>query len=219
VLPELWTVGFHCKDNFHSSSEKIGGKTTEILSDLARDKNSYLFSGSMIEEDNDNYYNTALLFDRKGNIIAQYRKIHLFASERHYVTRGHKIAVANTEFGKFGLSICYDIRFPEMYRSLIENGAETIVSCAAWSYPSVEHWNMLNQTRAIENQVNWLTSSCAGSSGGKNFIGRSMMLDPWGTFVCGSYDKPCVLQAELEPEKTAEIRECFSAVKDIVSFS
>lgn len=218
VLPELWTVGFYCMDLYHSTSEEVGGETTVALSDLARSRRIYLFSGSMIEKDGDDYYNTALLFDRGGNIIAKYRKIHLFAAERNYIKRGNKLAIADTEFGKMGISICYDIRFPEIYRSLIERGAETIVNCAAWGYPRVEHWNMLNQVRAIENQVIWLMSSCAGSSRGNLFIGRSMMLDPWGTIVRGSDEKPCLLEATLAPEKIEGIREVFTAVKDIVSF-
>ncbi|SKC70607.1 carbon-nitrogen family hydrolase [Maledivibacter halophilus] len=217
ILPELWNIGFFSYERYHTESETLDGELVSRLSAKARKKNSYIFTGSFVEERNGKFYNTCVLLDRRGQIIGDYSKIHLFgygSKERELLSAGEKIEVIDTEFGKVGLSICYDLRFPELYRRMADKGAEIIISCAAWPYPRVENWDVLNKARAIENQCYYLASGCAGTSKGKAFIGRSMVVDPWGTVVTSASERETILKAEIYPENVPKIREEFTPLKD-----
>lgn len=219
ILPELWNIGFFSYEKYHSESETLDGDLVSRLSEKARKTNSYIFTGSFVEQRNGRFYNTCVLLDRKGQIAGDYSKIHLFgngSAETKLLSPGEKVDVINTDFGKVGLSICYDLRFPELYRRMADQGAEVIISCAAWPYPRVENWDVLNKARAIENQCYYLACGCAGSSQGKPFIGRSMVVDPWGTVVTNASEREMVLKTEIYPENVAKIREEFTPLKDRV---
>lgn len=215
LLPELWNVGFFSFDNYRTESETMQGETVTMLSEKAKKLGAYIFSGSFIEKHNEKLYNASVLIDDKGKIVGHYRKIHLFgygSKERELLSPGDKIEVVDTSFGKIGLSICYDLRFPELFRRMVDKGAEIILNCAAWPYPRVEHWNILNQVRAIENQCYFLSCSCAG----EKFIGRSMVVDPWGTIVSSASERETILKSEIFPENVRKIRSEFTALKDRV---
>ena len=172
---------------------------------------------AMIERRGDRYYNTCALLDRKGTMLGQYSKIHLFgygSAEREILTPGDEITVVPTEFGRVGLCICYDLRFPELYRKMVDLGAEFIINCAAWPYPRVEHWTLLNQARAVENLGYIISCGCAGSSKGKAFIGRSMVIDPWGTIVACASERENILRVEIDPSLVKSIRDEFPALRD-----
>lgn len=219
VLPELWNIGFFNFDQYKEKSESLEGLTVSRLSQKAKEKNVYIFTGSFVEKRGDKYYNTAVLLNREGDRVGGYSKIHLFgygSAEREILDAGKKIEVVDTEFGKIGFGICYDLRFPEIYRKMVDKGAEIIINCTAWPYPRVEHWNILNQARAIENQCYFINCSCAGQSKGKAFIGRSMILDPWGSIVNIAAERETVLIAEINPKSVKEIREDFTPIKDRV---
>ena len=162
VLPELWNIGFFAYEEYAKQSELLTGPTFSSLARKAKELGSYIFTGSISEQDGDKCYNTAGLIDREGRLLGTYRKMHLFAAERQYMERGDKPVVIDTEFGKIGMSICYDIRFPELFRKEVEMGAEILVNCAGWPYPRVESWNMLHPVRAMENQCYMLSCCCAG---------------------------------------------------------
>ena len=214
VLPELWNLGFFAYDQYLAQSEPLDGPTFTALSRKARELNAYLFTGSISERVGDKCCNTAGLMDRDGKLLGTYRKMHLFAAERRHMEPGTAPAVVDTEFGKIGLSICYDVRFPELFRKEVEMGAEILVNCAAWPYPRVESWNMLHPVRAMENQCYMLSCCCAGASRGSAFIGRSMVIDPWGTVQAATGNSETVVKSEIFPERLAEIRETFPALKD-----
>lgn len=219
ILPELWNIGFFSYEKYHAESETLDGELVSRLSVKARKTNSYIFTGSFVEQRNGKFYNTCVLLDRKGQIAGDYSKIHLFgygSAETKLLSPGEKVEVINTDFGKVGLSICYDLRFPELYRRMSDQGAEVIISCAAWPYPRVENWDVLNKARAIENQCYYLACGCAGYSKGKPFIGRSMVVDPWGTVVTNASEREMVLKTEIYPENVAKIREEFTPLKDRV---
>ncbi|TEB04443.1 2-oxoglutaramate amidase [Pelotomaculum schinkii] len=220
LLPEMWNVGYFSFDNYMSESETLEGETISWLASKAKELQAYIFSGSIVERNQDNkLYNASVLLDPEGNIIGHYRKIHLFgfgSAERAVLSPGQNITVVNTRFGKIGLSICYDLRFPELYRKMADQGAEIILNCAAWPYPRVEHWVLLNKARAIENQCYFLSCCCAGASRGKPFIGRSQIIDPWGTVVASASERETILNAEIQPEAVAAARKEFTALKDRV---
>lgn len=219
VLPELWSVGFFNFDQWKEMSEPLEGLVTTRLSQKAKEKGAYIFTGSFVEKREDKYYNTTVLLNREGKIIGKYSKMHLFgygSAEREILSAGEEIVVADTEFGKIGLAICYDLRFPEIYRKMVDQGAEMIINCTAWPYPRVENFNILNQARAIENQCYFINCGCAGSNKGKAFIGRSVILDPWGSIVSMATERETILISDINPESVKEIREDFTPLKDRV---
>ena len=219
LLPELWNVGFFAFDSYKSAAEPLHGETLELLSAAARRLDAHIFTGSFVEKRDERYYNTCALLDRSGALLADYQKIHLFgygSKEREILSGGRRLAVADTEFGKVGLSICYDLRFPELYRKLADMGAEVLINCAAWPYPRVENWVAMNQVRAMENQAYFLSCCCAGGGVGTQFIGRSMVVDPWGTPVAMCGERESVMITEIHPEQVARIREDFTPLKDRV---
>lgn len=219
LLPELWNVGFFAFDQYKAAAEQLHGETVELLARAARKLDAYLFTGSFVEKRGDCYYNTCALLDRGGELLADYQKIHLFgygSKEREILSGGRHLAVADTEFGKVGLSICYDLRFPELYRKLADMGAEVLINCAAWPYPRVENWVAMNQVRAMENQAYFLSCCCAGGGVGTQFIGRSMVVDPWGTPVAMCGEREAVMITEIHPERVPAIREEFTPLMDRV---
>lgn len=215
ILPELWNIGFFSFDNYKELSESIDGMTFTRLSALAKKINAYIFTGSIVEKRGDKYYNTCGIINREGKLLGDYSKIHLFSAETKRLNAGDKFTVVDTEFGKIGLSICYDIRFPELYRKLIDMGAEVLINCAAWPYPRVENWMILNQARALENQSYFLSCVCAGKNEGNPYIGRSMVVDPWGTIVGTLSEREGVMINDIYPENVKKIREEFTPLKDI----
>src|SRR5919109_3315687 len=195
ALPEVFNWRGD-KDRERQSAEMIPGPSSETLSHLARDLGIYLLGGSLLEgiPGSDKAYNTSLLFDPAGKLTASYRKIHLFdvdlangVSARESDTRafGDTPVVAKTEFCTMGLSVCYDLRFPELYRTLAHRGAEVVfVPSAFTAYTGKAHWETLLRARAIENQVYVIAPNQFGKSP-KSFAtyGHSMIVDPWGKII------------------------------------
>jgi len=218
ALPEvfLWRGG---KKQERENAEAIPGATSEFLSDLARELGIYLLGGSMLEEipGSRKAYNTSLLFDPLGKLLASYRKIHLFdvdlangVSARESDTRafGDGIVVAQTSLCDMGLSVCYDLRFPELYRALVAKGARLIfVPSAFTAYTGQAHWETLLRARAIENQVYVIAPDQFGKSA-KSFEthGHTMIVDPWGKVIAVLPDGPGIVMAEIDLDYLTKIR-------------
>jgi predicted amidohydrolase len=178
-----------------------------------------LLGGSILEAipDNPKAYNTSLLFGPAGNLLATYRKIHLFdvdlangVSLRESDVREHgdEVVTARTELGTMGLSVCYDLRFPELYRGLAEQGAHLIfVPSAFTAFTGQAHWKPLLRARAIENQTYIIAADQFGKSA-KSFEchGHSMIVDPWGTILAELPDGPGVITAEIDLDYLAKVR-------------
>jgi predicted amidohydrolase len=218
VLPELFT---HCRD--FKAGEPIPGPTTEIFARLAREKGSYIVVGSILEVDeHDRMFNTSVLVDRRGTICARYRKIHLFSyhsQERRSLTAGTDVVAAPTKLGIIGLSICYDLRFPELYRALVQKGAEIIVCPAAWPSPRLEHWIALNRARAIENQCYFIGCNQVGTPApATTFVGGSMITDPWGETIVAAGNAEAIITAVIDVDSVNEIRKEYTFLNDIVAF-
>jgi predicted amidohydrolase len=216
VLPELFT---HCRD--FKAGESIPGPTTEVFARLAREKGSYIVMGSMLEVDEHRrMFNTSVLIDRRGTICARYRKIHLFSyrsGEKRSLIAGTEVVVTPTELGVIGLSICYDLRFPELYRAMVKQGAEIIVCPAAWPSPRLEHWIALNRARAIENQCYFIGCNQVGTPvPTTTFVGGSMITDPWGETLVAADDAEGIITAVIDVAVVNQVRKEYAFLNDMV---
>ncbi|MDD2573405.1 MAG: carbon-nitrogen family hydrolase [Bacillota bacterium] len=219
LLPEIWGTGFSNFDNYEEESEELKGRTYSAFAPLAAKLGCYILTGSFVEREGSDLFNTSLLIDPEGNIVARYRKIHLFgykSRETEVLTPGKDITVVRTEFGIWGITTCYDLRFPELYRAMVDKGAEGFLVPAAWPINRLDHWSVFNKARAIENQCYLISCNCAGSHGGVTFGGHSMVVDPWGIAVASGGDKETVVWANIDLEEVKKSRRTFTALKDRV---
>ncbi len=218
VLPEVFVWRGERRDE-SAQREPIPGPTTRRLAALAHSLGLYLVAGSILEHsDDERAYNTSLVFDPNGDIIATYRKIHLFdvditghVTVRESDTRrpGDQVVTVVTPLGTIGLSICYDLRFPELFRRLTQAGAEIITLPSAFTFPTgAAHWEILIRARAIENQVYLIAPDQIGkSAGGVVDYGNSLIVDPWGTTLARAADREMVIYAEVDREHQRRVRE------------
>jgi predicted amidohydrolase len=216
VLPELFA---HCR-NF-KVGEPIPGQTTEIFARLAREKGSNILMGSILEvDDHEQKYNTSVLIDRRGRILARYRKIHLFSydsKEKRSLVAGTDIVTTPTELGIIGFSICYDLRFPELYRALVKKGAEIIVCPAAWPYPRLDHWITLNRARAIEAQCYFIGCNQVGApTPTTTLAGCSMITDPLGEVIASAGHAEVIVEAVTDVTLVRKTREEYPFLNDFV---
>ena len=218
VLPEKWNA-IGDVDVLHTAAEPLeGGESVEAMAGWARRHGVTLVGGSITErrEGREKLSNTSLVFDAEGNVVATYRKIHLFDVEVGGVTYreseaeepGDVPVVANVEEWGIGLSVCYDVRFPELYRILALEGAEVLTVPAHFTTPTGrDHWHVLLRARAIENQCYVAAAGQVGETlPGKPAYGRSLVVDPWGTVLAQAPDVETVIVAELDRARLQEIR-------------
>jgi len=217
ILSELWNIGFMSFERYVSEAEGKDGPTLSTFRDLAKELKIHLNTGSFVEEEGGKYYNSSYLLSPEGEILANYRKVHLFgfnSSETQILTSGEEVVVVETELGTFGLATCYDLRFPELFRRMIEKGAEVFLVCSAWPYPRLEHWIMLNRVRALENQCFLVSSNSVGMNKGSQFVGHSMMVDPWGIILASGGDEEVIVRSEIDLNEVKSARDRFPALAD-----
>jgi predicted amidohydrolase len=218
VLPEVFSWRGPRADEA-GAFETIPGATTDALAALARECGIYLCIGSILEAapGDDRAFNTSCLLDPGGNIVARYRKIHLFdvdlpgrVTVRESATRtpGEETVVVPTELGVLGLSICYDLRFPELYRRLVRAGAQVLLVPSAFTFPTgAAHWEVLCRARAIESQCYVIAPDQTGRSPhGFADFGESMIVDPWGRVLARAPDGEGVVTAEIDLDYLARVR-------------
>ena len=219
VLPEY--VQFRGPDDgYRASARPIPGPTTAAFADVARRHGTWVLAGTHAELSSDPLrpYNTAVLFDRSGGLAATYRKLHLFDvavddgpadTESARVTAGDRAVVAALDTTRLGLSICYDLRFPELYRALALAGAEVIVVPAVFTARTGrDHWEVLLRARAIENGA-WVIAAAGCGPGGPGAIpswGHSLVVDPWGRVVADGGDGEGIVRAELDLDAVTAAR-------------
>jgi predicted amidohydrolase len=200
--------------------EPVDGEFAAFFAGAARELRMWVLAGSFHEAgpDPDRTYNTSLVFDRAGALVAAYRKIHLYDveiagrvsyQESRTVAPGADTVVADVDGVRVGLSICYDLRFPELYRRLaVDGGAQVLVVPAAFMmHTGRDHWEVLLRARAIENQCYVVAAGQIGDhEPGRTCFGRSMVVDPWGTVVAQAPDTVGMVVADLDLERLATIR-------------
>src|SRR5436190_4506883 len=218
VLPEKWNA-IGTTEELHAAAEPLdGGESVEALAGWARGLGVTLVGGSITErrEGREKLSNTSLVFDPEGELVATYRKIHLFDvdvggqsyRESDAEEPGEEPVVARLEGWPIGLTVCYDLRFPELFRILTLEGAELVTVPAHFTlYTGKDHWHVLLRARAIENQNYVAAAAQIGETiPGKLSYGRSLIADPWGTVVAQAPDEETVISAELARERLLEVR-------------
>lgn len=220
VLPELWTTGAFAFDEFDGAAEPLRGPTYEAMGAAAADAGVWLHAGSVPERDADGtLYNTSLVFAPSGDLAASYRKIHRFGfdkGEAVLMGAGRDLVAVRLPETVVGMATCYDLRFPELFRGLVDAGAETLVVPAGWPERRRAHWTLLARARAVENQAFVLACGTAGTHAGVPQAGHSIVVDPWGEVLAEAGAEEEVLRAEFDPAKVARTREQFPALKDRV---
>ncbi|GAA2911788.1 MULTISPECIES: carbon-nitrogen family hydrolase [Streptomyces] len=218
VLPELWTTGAFAYEEFGREAEPLEGPTYEAMAKAASDAGVWLHAGSIPERDPDGpLYNTSLVFSPSGDLAAAYRKIHRFGfdkGEAMLMGAGAELVTVRLPETVLGLSTCYDLRFPELFRGLVDAGAETLVVSAGWPERRRSHWTLLAQARAVENQSFVVACGTAGTHAGVPQAGHSIVVDPWGEVLARAGADEEVLTVEFDPGKVATTREQFPALKD-----
>ncbi|MFF5334559.1 carbon-nitrogen family hydrolase [Streptomyces sp. NPDC013181] len=218
VLPELWPVGAFSYTAFEDEAEPLTGPTHQVMAEAAAEAGVWLHAGSFVERaDDGTLYNTALVFSPEGERVAAYRKIHRFGFDRGEAVMmgaGAELVTVALPATTLGLAICYDLRFPELFRGLIDAGAETLVVAAGWPERRRAHWTLLAQARAVENQAYVLAVGCAGTHAEVPQAGHSLVVDPWGEVLAEAGAGEEVLTVEFDAAKVAATREQFPALKD-----
>lgn len=219
LLPEMFNAGYDFK-NFEKNAEPIPNDATSmLLSGLATEHKTNI-AGSYVEKARDgSLRNTLAVFDRTGALVAKYHKIHLFShqgsEEGEYITAGDEIKLVELDFGKVGLSTCYDLRFPEMYRKMALDGAEIILNAAAWPMPRVDHWVTLNKARAIENQVFMFSVNQTGKTTlQREDAGHSLLINPWGEVLHCAGVKEGVMSWVIDLEDVQTFSNKIPVLKD-----
>lgn len=218
ALPEVWTYLGPDVGN-RANAEPIPGPTIDRLADRARRHGIYLHAGSIHETrpDDPRLFNTTVVIDPNGDIVARYRKIHLFDvvlegvagyEESATVSPGDEIVVLDVDGTAVGLAICYDLRFPELFRILALRGAEVILLPAAFTLTTgKDHWEPLIRARAIENGVFMVAPAQVGQHPPGNWCyGRSLVVDPWGTVLATAPDVETVVTADLDRAMVRRVR-------------
>ncbi|MGH4035133.1 carbon-nitrogen family hydrolase [Actinomycetota bacterium Odt1-20B] len=244
VLPELWTTGAFAYRSFAADAEPLEGPTYEAMAKAASEAGVWLHAGSITERaapeggapeggapdggsaegegagkgaGEGALYNTSLVFSPDGELAAAYRKIHRFGfdkGEAVLMAAGTELATVRLPETTLGLATCYDLRFPELFRGLVDAGAETLVIPAGWPERRRAHWTLLAQARAVENQAYVLACGAVGTNGGVEQAGHSIVVDPWGEVLGEAGAGEEVLTVDLDLGKVARTREQFPALKD-----
>ncbi|MDF0371297.1 carbon-nitrogen family hydrolase [Streptomyces sp. NPDC004735] len=218
LLPELWPVGAFDYSAFAEEAEPLQGPTHRIMAKAAAEAGVWLHAGSFVERAEDGtLYNTSLVFSPEGERAAAYRKIHRFGfdkGEAVLMGAGEELVTVALPETILGLATCYDLRFPEQFRGLVDAGAETLVVSAGWPERRRSHWTLLAQARAVENQAYVLAVGSAGTHAGVEQAGHSIVVDPWGEVLAEAGAAEEVLTVEFDPARATTTREQFPALKD-----
>ncbi len=225
VLPEM----FNCPYETHlfpMYAEKEGDETFQALSAAAKEGEVYVIAGSVPEKDYSGVYNTSYIFNPRGELIGKHRKLHMldidirngqYFMESETLVAGDDYTVVDTEYGKIGVAICYDIRFPELARAMVKEGASVLVYPATFNMTTgPAHWEMLFRSRAVDNQV--FTVGCAPA---RNYqsqyisYGHSIVVNPWGDVIGELGEEEGFLIGTLELEQVNQIREQLPLLKHL----
>ena len=216
-------------DGYRASARPVPGPTTEPLAAVARETGTWILAGTHAETSGDHRrpYNTAVLLDPSGAVAARYRKVHLFDvavddgpsdTESSRMTPGDRAVVVSIGPAGLGLSICYDLRFPELYRALTHAGATVLAVPAVFTARTGrDHWEPLLRARAIENGA-WVLAPAGCGAGGPGAIpawGHSMVVDPWGRVVAEAGDDEAILRATVDLDLVAAVRRQVPALANV----
>jgi predicted amidohydrolase len=215
-LPEIWNCPYDVS-LFGGCSEPEDGPSVEFMSGVSRKLGIYLVGGSIPEKDGSNMYNTSFVFSPSGEMIAKHRKVHLFDidikngirfKESDFFSAGDSFTIFDTEFGKMGLAICFDIRFPEMFKTMSVTGAEIVFLPASFNMSTGPvHWVTLIKSRALDNQF-YLAACASARNENASYIswGHSCVATPWGELSAAADEKESIAYAAIDPEYIKKVR-------------
>lgn len=225
ILPEMFNCPYS-NDKFIEYGEKEkSSETLSEISKLAKSNNAYILAGSIPEIEEDKLYNTSYLFDRQGNVIAKHRKMHLFDidvkgkitfKESDVLTAGNDFTIADTEFGKVGIGICYDIRFPELAKIMVENGALILIYPGAFNMTTgPAHWELLFRSRAMDNQTFCIgVAPALNNDASYHSYGHSIITNPWGEVIAQASEKESLIISEIDLSEIKKVREELPLLKN-----
>ena len=221
VLPELWHVGAFNDPALRENAQTRDGEIVQALQQAAQEIGAWIHGGSFVEvHDGDQLSNTALVIRPDGTVAQFYRKIHLFGfdqGEAAMLTRGNDIVLlTDSPVGKAGMATCYDLRFPELFREQCAQGAQSFVLCSGWPTPRINHWRILIQARAIENQAWFIACNEVGVNGKYILGGHSMIVDPKGEIIAEAGGEEEVIYADVDVDVADQWRNDFPILRDRV---
>ena len=216
VLPEMWNTGFFPKENLKDLCDTGGSRVKAQIGALAKKYAVNIVAGSVADLRDDKVYNTAYVFDRKGNCVSSYDKTHLFSpmDEDKYFTPGDKLCRFTLDGISCGLVICYDIRFPELSRSLAVEGIDVLFTVSQWPRERIHHLKALTAARAIENQIFLVCCNSCGKAENTVYGGNSAIIDPLGSILSQAGDREMLLSAELKFSILENIRTSINVFAD-----
>lgn len=215
VLPEIWTIGYALK-NIAQAAETIDGPLVTRLTAIARDNGVYIIAGSIPLKVNNHIYNSAIIIDRQGTVVTSYDKVHLFSmyGEERFFAPGTRLGLFSLGELKAGVAICYDLRFPELFRSLALQGAQVVFVPAEWPAARGHHWLTLVQARAIENHIYVCAVNCVGEHKGSPFYGHSLLVGPDGAIIAEGSEFVAIIYGEIDLEQVAAVRKGMWSLAD-----
>ncbi|MCD4673159.1 MAG: carbon-nitrogen family hydrolase [Anaerolineaceae bacterium] len=214
LLPELWSSGYDLSRASHWAAANL--EVQETISDLAREHNLWI-GGSLLEIHSKKIYNTFSLIDPNGKLHAVYQKLHLFKlmDEDKWLHPGSHLTITGLPWTTCGLAVCYDLRFPELFRHYAMQNAQLVLVTAEWPLARADHWQTLLRARAIENQIFVAAVNAVGDSGGTKMGGHSMVIDPWGNIISeGSPATENLFTAVLDFDLVKQARETIPVFSD-----
>ena len=206
LLPELWSTGFYPKP-LEKFSDQNGDKTRNFLTTLANKYHINIIGGTVIVEVKNNFYNRCFAFNRQGNLMAEYDKIHLFSmsGENKVFKAGNEIPIFDIDNTKASIATCYDIRFPELIRAVSLNNISILFLPAAWPLKRLNHWRILTRARAIENQIFVVAANC---------FGYSTIIDPWGEVLAEAKSDEKIITVNINLEVCENIKSIMNVFAD-----
>lgn len=215
VMPEFFSTGIHHESFINSPENESGAETIAYLSELAQKYRINIVCGTVIEKSGENLYNTSFVLNRNGEIVAKYRKIHLYnymgGKEGEIITSGNQFVTVDLDFAKIGLAICFDIRYPQQFKKLAQEGVQIIVLPTAWIIPNeiyentdskqfaADMWVSLQRTRAFDNLVYFVSSNQVGMvNSNMSALGNSMIISPTTEVLANAKDEECALFVDID---------------------
>ncbi|MBQ9160488.1 MAG: carbon-nitrogen hydrolase family protein [Methanobrevibacter sp.] len=225
ILPEMFICPYSNDKFIEYGEEEQTSITLNHISKLAKENNVYILAGSIPENESDKLFNTSYLFDKTGEIIAKHRKMHLFDidvkdkitfKESDVLTAGDDVTVAETEFGKIGIGICYDVRFPELARLMVGEGALMLCYPGAFNMTTgPAHWELLFRSRALDNQTYCVgVAPALNEDASYHSFGHSIIANPWGEIISKASEKEELIISEIDLDEINKIREELPLLKN-----
>ena len=223
VMPEFFATNVDFVDN---AEDENGGETIKFIQNLAKRYNTNIVAGSVVRKIGECLYNTSFAIDRMGEVIAKYDKIHLYnylgGKEGNVITEGKKIVTASFDFAKVGLAICFDVRYPQMFRELARQGVQIITLPTGWAVPAEVYenteskkyardmWLSINRTRAYDNMVYWIVSNLTKDMGSVGFgLGGSAIISPTAQVLAYEEEKECAIYSEIDVHEVKYLKSIY----------